>query len=77
MFHTKYQNFELEIERYYWKESISACNSSEGGFFDKITKAIEEIKLLNELWEKWIQEWKDAWWLLIWKDPSIEKILEK
>lgn len=61
-------NFELEIKKYYWKEAISECNSEEGEYFDRIKKAIEEIKAWDKIWKEWIKEWKEAWALLIWKN---------
>jgi hypothetical protein len=61
-------NFELDIEKDYWVEAISECNSEEGEYFDRISKAIEEIKEWDKLWKEWIQKWKDAWAMLIWKD---------
>jgi len=70
-------NFILEIEKHYWTDAISACNSSEWWFFEEITKAIDNIKLLNKQWEEWIQMWRDAWDLMLWKEPSKEALYEK
>lgn len=70
-------NFELDIWKYYWKESISACNSIKGWFFETITTAIQNIKLLNDQWADWIQMWRDTWDMMLWKEPSREALAEK
>lgn len=70
-------NFELEIWRYYWKEAISACNSIEWWFFETISTAIQNISLLNQQWEDWIQMWRDAWDLMLWKEPDTQALAEK
>jgi len=70
-------NFELEINKNYWIDAVSACNSSKWWFFDTISTAIQNVKILNKLWKDWTKKWKDAWGLLIWKKTSIEKIKEK
>ena len=70
-------NFELDLLKYYWKDAISACNSIEGWFFETITKAIENITILNKEWEDWIQMWREAWDLLLWTDPDKEALVEK
>lgn len=70
-------NFVLEIKKYYSKEEINKCNSEKWWFFDKIKKAIDNITILNEEWERWIQKWKDAWQLLIWNKPGDEARIER
>lgn len=70
-------NFELEIKKNYWVESINECNSIKWWFFEKITKAITDIKFLNKQWEDWIKQWKEAWQLLIWNRPDEELKIEK
>ena len=58
-------NFKLELEKNYWWETIPNC-SEEWWFFEQIKEAISKITLLNEQWEKWIQDWKKAWQMMIW-----------
>ncbi|MDD2870668.1 MAG: hypothetical protein PHS49_01650 [Candidatus Gracilibacteria bacterium] len=70
-------NFELEIGRYYGKEAISACNSIEGGFFETISTAIQNISLLNQQGEDGIQMWRDAWDLMLGKEPDTQALAEK
>lgn len=70
-------NFKLEIEKNYWPDSISECNSTEWWFFDTISKAIDNIKLINQEWEEWIQMWRDAWDLMLWTEPDTQILAEK
>lgn len=70
-------NFVLDIWKYYWTDSISACNSEKWWFYDTIVTKIENINLLNKEWKDWIQKWRDAWDLLIWKQPSKEALRER
>lgn len=70
-------NFQLEIEKNYWPDSISECNATEWWFFDTITKAIDNIKLLGQEWEDWIQMWRDAWDLMLWTEPDTQILAEK
>ncbi|MDP2091233.1 MAG: hypothetical protein Q8K30_06585 [Candidatus Gracilibacteria bacterium] len=70
-------NFNLEIEKNYGINSISECNSIEGGFFDTITKAINNIKLLNQQGEDGIQMWRDAWDLMLGTNPDTQILAEK
>ena len=70
-------NFLLEIEKNYWKDSIGNCNNNKEWFFKTIEKAITNIKLINKQGEKWIQKRKDARNLLVWNNINEEKILEK
>jgi len=63
-------NFEAEIKTNYSINSYSKCWEEEGWFFETISKSIANIWTLNKQWTDWIQKWKDAWWLLIWKDTS-------
>lgn len=66
------QNFELEISTYYSISSYSEC-SSDDWFFKQISDKIKNIWILNKEGEDWIQKWRDAWWLLMWKDWEKEK----
>lgn len=70
-------NFELEIKKNYWTDSLSACNSDEEWFFEIVTDAIKNIKLLNKEAEDGIEKWKEAWQLLIWNRPDEEAKIEK
>jgi len=60
----------------YWPDSVDACNT-EWDLLEKVVKAIKNINLLNEEAEKWIDEWKEAWQLLIWNRPEEAKKIEK
>ena len=64
------------IEANYWQESVNTCNE-EWDLFEKVTKAIKNIKLLNKEAEDWIKEWKEGWALLIWNKPEEERKIEK
>jgi len=70
-------DFTEELKKHYSTEAINACNSIEGWFSDTVTKAIENIMSLTEQWEDGIQEWKDAWQLLIWNKTDEEAKIEK
>lgn len=70
-------NFKLEIEKNYWMDAISDCNADTWWFFDTIKKSIDDIKLLNQQWEEWIQAWRDAWDLMLWTEPDTEAIYER
>lgn len=70
-------NFNLEIEKNYWPDSISECNSIEWWFFETISTAIDNIKLLSQQWEDWIQMWRDAWDLMLWTEPDHEALQER
>ncbi len=68
-------NFEMDIQTNYNIEAYSKC-SEEWWFFEKISKAIKEIWVLNEEWRNWIQKWKDAIDLMLWNDTKNEKYAE-
>lgn len=70
-------NFELELEKYYSTKAINLCNQEEWTHFTRITESLGEIKILNKLWEDWIEEWKEAWQLLIWAKPDETAKTEK
>ncbi len=70
-------NFKLEIEKNYWPDSISECNATEWWFFDTISKAIDNIKLLWQEWEDGIQMWRDSWDLMLWTEPDTQILAEK
>ncbi|QFR39062.1 hypothetical protein A9Q91_02400 [Candidatus Gracilibacteria bacterium 28_42_T64] len=65
------RKFYLEFNRHYGY-GLEACTTSEGTFFSKIQKSIEEITLLGQDGKKGIEEWKEAWTLLTGspKDPD-------
>lgn len=66
------KNFELEIQTNYNIESYSKC-SENWWFFEKISKAIKEISILNKEWKDWVQKWRDAIDLMLWNDTKNEK----
>lgn len=66
-------NFILEIKKYYSTESIKKCSDEEWWFFYRIKKSIKNIGVLTKEWEDWIQEWKDAWQLLMWTQSKEDK----
>ncbi len=70
-------NFILDLNKYYGKKSVSACNEEKEWFFKQITDAIKDIKLLNKQSEDWIKKWKDAYALLIWNKPDEAKKIEQ
>lgn len=65
-------NFVSEIKKHYGRDAVNACNTEEGWFFEEVSKAIDEIELMNKQWKDGIQKWKDAWQLLIGSAPSRE-----
>lgn len=50
-------NFKAEILKNYWAQSIAAC-SNQWGFWERASKIINKIELLNSQWEKGIELWK-------------------
>lgn len=68
-------NFEMDIQTNYNIESYSKC-SEDGWFFEKISKAIKEIWVLNKEGKDWVQKWKDAIDLMLWNDTKNEKYNE-
>ena len=69
--------FIKEIIKNYWLGNN--CLKTKESFFVSIWNKIKEIWQLNELWQKWMKEWKEAFDLLIWNKPTenIEKELLK
>lgn len=70
-------DFKLEIEKNYWWDTIPNCSNEEGWFFEQIKEAISNITILNKEWEKWIEDWKQAWKMLIWDMDSDSYALEE
>jgi hypothetical protein len=70
-------NFILNLNKYYWTKSVSACNSEEKWFFKQISEAISNINLMNKQAKDWIQKWKDSYALLIWNKPDEENKIEQ
>jgi len=64
---------------YYSEIAVWECNKEKWGFFERISTAISDIKLINKKWEDWIKKWKDAFALLLWNAPDWEedKIAQK
>ncbi len=71
------ENFFEELQANYKTEIMSACNSEKWGFMDQISKAIDNIKSLQEQAEGWIEKWQDAIALLLWERPDEERKLER
>lgn len=59
--------FIWELEKHYWNNT---CSNTTNGFSERIDTAIDAILLKNQQWINWINEWKNAWKLLIWNDPG-------
>lgn len=70
-------NFEIEIQNYYWVESYGECSNEKWWFFDRIYN--EWIKKINEnikLWKDWIKKWREAIDLMLWNDTTNQKYVE-
>lgn len=71
------QDFKEKLNLYYNTEAINNCSKKEWWFFETIWNKIENIKFLNKdaIWAK--QKWIDAWKLLMWETPNIEREIER
>ncbi len=68
------ENFIEQIQfEYYSQIAVSECNQEKWWFFEQITSAIGDIKLINKAWEDWIKKWQDAFALLLWSWPDWEE----
>lgn len=67
-------NWISEIISAYTPKWYDWCSAEKWGFFETITKAIKNIWELNEQWEKWIQDWKDALDILFWRKSDKEML---
>jgi hypothetical protein len=70
-------NFILDIQKYYWKQAVAACNEEKEWFFKQISDAISDIKLINTKSNDWIKKWKDAYALLLWNKPDESNAIEQ
>ena len=60
-----WENFEEEFKIYYNSNTEFACSKCSWGALNRLNKAIDKITLNDKAGEKWIEEWKDAWSLLL------------
>ena len=73
-------NFKTELKKYYNKSTYESCAKCKWWSIYRVKKMKDKILLNDKAWKNWIQEWKDAWDLLIWvqdKDNEKEQKLEK
>ncbi len=66
-------DFKLELEKYYNKESWSACNNEEWEYWEIISEKTDNIWKTNKQAKDWIKKWEEAWALIIWKDSKKTK----
>lgn len=73
------KDFQKELKKSYNKSTYWSCARCNWWSLYKVNKFIEKITLNDKAWKKWIQEWKDAWDLLleIWSDDESEKYKEE
>nr|MDD3719928.1 hypothetical protein [Candidatus Gracilibacteria bacterium] len=71
-------NFRDEVIKYYNKSTLSDCSLSDGGFWDRASKAMEKISLDSQYMKDATKKWIDAWNLLTGKvSKEEERQLEK
>ena len=58
------KNFESEMHNFYNQYSIYDCSQCDWAFADRITKSWKKFLLNTKNWERWIEEWQEAWDLL-------------
>lgn len=58
-------NFKDSLHNSYNKYSIQNCSSCKEGFSKISLEAIKKISLKDKKWKKWIQDWKNAWDILV------------
>jgi hypothetical protein len=68
------ENFKSEIQSNYNKETYKSCANCKWWSVERIKKSIKKISLNDKDWKKWMDEWENAWNLLLWiKDDENKK----
>lgn len=70
------KNFIKDLKESYWWNTIPSC-SEEWWFMEKIKKAISKITELNKIWEKWKEDWINAWQMLMWTMSNKQYLKEE
>ncbi len=60
------ETFKSEIQLNYNKETYRSCANCKSWSIQRIKKSIEKISLSDRAWKDWINEWENAWNLLLW-----------
>ena len=74
------ENFKQEVKNNYNKQTYKSCAECKWWSIDRIKKSIKKITLNDKAWKKWIDEWENAWNLLLWINDDKNKknnILER
>ena len=67
------ENFKTEIKNNYNKETYKSCADCKGWSIDRIKKMKDKIILNDKDSKSWIDEWIDAWNLLLWINNDEDK----
>lgn len=68
--------FFTEMKKYYNANTAEDCSRCEWGFSEKVSTAIDKISDIQKGTGRWIQEWVDAWNMLIGKKDDSKREAE-
>ncbi len=72
------ENFTTEFRKYYNENTTKNCSSCSGAYWTIVKESMERIDQNMEYASAWIQEWKNAWDLLVgWVDASTAQKIER